>query len=206
MKSKIQSRLMLVFLSLIVCMAFIPTLAFAGDENTNTGANNTTVNDQTAPGGTQVDPANLQPNTPDQGGTQVDPANPGGDSTNPNAPDQNEQENPKVKYTITFDPNGGQWKDSTEKLEFSVPELGEIIFPEAPTREGYTFLGWGEFKIKPGTKEVIVFGDKTFKAMWQKNEVTPNTGDNATLYLYTFVLLSAGAMLVLNARRNKKEQ
>lgn len=189
MKSKIQSRLMLVFLSLIVFMAFIPTLAFAGDENTNTGANNTTVNDQTAPGG-----------------TQVDPANPGGDSTNPNAPDQNEQENPKVKYTITFDPNGGQWKDSTEKLEFSVPELGEIIFPEAPTREGYTFLGWGEFKIKPGTKEVIVFGDKTFKAMWQKNEVTPNTGDNATLYLYTFVLLSAGAMLVLNARRNKKEQ
>ena len=208
MKTKIQSRLMVVVLSLLVCLAFVPMAAFAVEDNPEPGTDATV--EEPAQG---TDEETEEPDVGDQGdeenpdGDQVDPENPDGDQVDPENPDgdeQEEQENPKVKYKITFDPNGGKWKDSTEKLILSVEELGEFIFPEAPTREGYTFLGWGETKIKPGTKEVVVFGDKTFKAMWKKNDATPKTGDNAMPYVYVLGLLTAAsAMFILRAKKVK---
>ena len=78
---------------------------------------------------------------------------------------------PVVKYTVTFDSNGGS------PVESQLVEKGTTATkPTDPTREGYTFGGWylGE---NPFDFEQLINGDITLTAKWVKAE-TPSTPDN----------------------------
>ena len=193
MKTKIQSRLMVVFLSFLVCLAFVPMAAFAVEYNTEPGTDATV---EESAQGTDEETEN-----PD--GDQVDQENPDGEEENSNQPE-------KKVLTVKVDPNGGNWKGKTDIISNQVP-YGEIyVLPEAPTKDGYTFVGWFDSdlgkdasKIVPGEKYQIII-NHTFKAMWKKNDATPNTGDNAMPYVYALGLLTAAsAMFVLRAKKAK---
>ena len=149
-----------------------------------------------------VDPG-TDPGTQDPGTEPVTPENP----TEPVEPGTT----PTVeKFMITVDPNGGTWNDSTAAKIYEIEKGQYLTLPAAPTKEGYTFMYWKGSKYQPGDK-YLVEGEHTFTAVWQKNGVSdktsPKTGDNAMLYVYTLGLLAAtSAVLILNSRRNKKEQ
>ena len=64
------------------------------------------------------------------------------------------------KYTLTFDSNGG-----TDVAAITQDYGTEVTAPAAPTREGYTFLGWD--KDIPSTMPAE---NQSFKAQWQINK------------------------------------
>ena len=72
--------------------------------------------------------------------------------------------------TVTFDPNGGELTgDATQDVEYD----NAIILPSAPTRTGYTFVGWSE----SGKTDEWNFADKirtsiTLVAQWKINVYT----------------------------------
>ena len=71
------------------------------------------------------------------------------------------------KYTVTFDPNGGQLKDDeTVPVTFGTA----IASPDDPTQEGYTFDGWTyngtAWNFESGTMPA---SDITLVASWQIN-------------------------------------
>jgi hypothetical protein len=71
-----------------------------------------------------------------------------------------------VKYTITFDANGGIFADdnSTQKIFENLPK--DSVFtniPIPPIKNGVTFLGWSP-SITGGMIEVT--GDLTYRAIW----------------------------------------
>lgn len=72
-----------------------------------------------------------------------------------------------VKYTITFDTNGGDALDQTSLVLREGDTLGEL---PAPTCTGYTFKGW--FTEKTGgtavTKDTIPTADMTIYAQWEQ--------------------------------------
>lgn len=78
--------------------------------------------------------------------------------------------NPVIKYTVTFDSNGGN-----EVKAITVGENGTIKLPEPPTKAGYKFIGWytdnGKFENK-FTEETKVTADITVYAKWE--EVLPD--------------------------------
>lgn len=68
-------------------------------------------------------------------------------------------------FTITFDPNGG-----TEIANIEV-ENGEIVkLPEAPKKDGYTFVGWTNEKGKVVTNGTKVTKNLKLRAEWVKND------------------------------------
>lgn len=76
----------------------------------------------------------------------------------------------KGNYTITFDTNGG-----TEITDIEVKN-GEIVkLPEAPTKDGYKFIGWTNEDGKVITKGTTLTKDITLKAEWVSNDVKTNT-------------------------------
>ena len=114
------------------------------------------------------------------------------------------------KFMITVDPNGGNWDGSTAAKIYEIEKGQYLTLPAAPTKEGYTFKYWKGSKYQPGDK-YLVEGEHTFTAVWEKNAVSdktsPKTGDNGMMYVYALGLLAAtSGMLILHARRNKKEQ
>ena len=142
-------------------------------------------------------------------GTQ-DPGTEPGTPENPTEPVEPGTTPTVEKFMITVDPNGGTWNDSTAAKIYEIEKGQYLTLPAAPTKEGYTFMYWKGSKYQPGDK-YLVEGEHTFTAVWQKNGVSdktsPKTGDNAMLYVYTLGLLAAtSAVLILNSRRNKKEQ
>ena len=113
--------------------------------------------------------------------------------------------------TITYNANGGKFSDDSNLKIEKYKEGENIIVIDAPTRPGYKFLYWKGSKHYPGNEYTVV-GDHTFTAVWQKNDVSdetsPKTGDNSMPYVYALGLIMAAisGMLILNARRNNKEQ
>lgn len=89
----------------------------------------------------------------------------------------------EVFYTITFDPNGGSFKDLQAPVTRKTTTDNTLAsgLPTAIEREGYEFLGWFT-DPENGTKistSTPFDGDKTVYAQWKKNETSnPNTGDN----------------------------
>lgn len=125
---------------------------------------------------------------------------------------------------MTIKPDGGKWADGTTTPKTYTVEVGKYFtLPEAPIKDGYTFLYWQGSKYNPGEQYLVTELDHTFTAVWQKNEVkpdnkgntssvntkkvdktSPKTGDNGMMYVYALeLLMAASGMLILNARRNK---
>lgn len=80
------------------------------------------------------------------------------------------------KYDITWDIDG---VDKTDNVEFG----SEIVVPEEPTKDGYTFTGWEDASGKTPEDYVTVPADDVeFVAQWEANEYTitfVDTGDTA---------------------------
>ena len=90
-----------------------------------------------------------------------------------------------VEYTITLDPDGGEFADgSTEVMEITAGYGTAITEPENPTKTGYHFLYWmdteGNESFVPDTMPV---GGSILKAKWAVNSYTITfvTGDGATV-------------------------
>jgi len=81
------------------------------------------------------------------------------------------------KYTVTFDTDGG----TPETMESIVVDTGKTIgsenFPDAPTKDGYTFGGWfdGDEKYDANT---VITKSVTLKAKWTIKTYTLTTGAN----------------------------
>ncbi len=87
-----------------------------------------------------------------------------------------------LKYTATYNPNGGKFADgSTDNIEFEVEYGASIPAPAAPTRDNYTFAGWSPVMTTMPAKDV------EFEAQWEAigpvdytitiYAVNPATGD-----------------------------
>ncbi len=77
------------------------------------------------------------------------------------------------QYTVTFDADNG-----TENTTATVAHGGTVAAPtEAPTKEGYTFVGWfvGENAYN---FESVVTGEFTIKAVWEINKYTVSFDSN----------------------------
>ena len=89
------------------------------------------------------------------------------------------------QYTITFDTDGGS------EVKSITQDYGTAVTaPEAPTKEGYTFIGWD--KDVPATMPA---GDITLKAQWSINQyrVTFVDGDSVVMS----VMLDYGSKIEL---------
>lgn len=88
-------------------------------------------------------------------------------------------------YTITYDPNGGVWKEGTseKRSESSVITQGATIW-DAPTRDGYEFVEWKGSTYQPGEAynekdENGYYVSDTLVAQWKKVENdTPSDDDD----------------------------
>lgn len=84
-------------------------------------------------------------------------------------------------YKLTYDPAGGSFADgSTNARSESYGKVtGETKVAEAPTREGYDFVGWScnGKTYQPGdTYDVMddgLYADGTLTAVWKKHEQKP---------------------------------
>ena len=87
-------------------------------------------------------------------------------------------------FTIMFDANGGQLeqKDIYKKCTTSTGKC-EINNLPTPTRDGYTFKGWGiENTCSAGVKDKIsLTDDKTYYACWVKGANTPSVDDDGNV-------------------------
>lgn len=104
-------------------------------------------------------------------------------------------------YTVKFDSNGGsEVKDVTLDVDDEgLATLEESDLPEAPTREGYRFLGWQE-KDEDGTYDLVEYPDHftagddaeesttTLKAKWICDHVIINFDSNGGTAVDSVVL------------------
>lgn len=196
---------MVVILSFLVCLAFVPMAAFAVEDNPEPSTDATVEEPAQGTGEETEDPdVGDQQDEENPDGDQVDQENPDGDQVDQENPDNGAQVDPENQvFAITYNPDGGKW-EGTSGLSVIHKKAGEkIVLMAAPTKEGYTFLGWDE-KLLKAESEYTVTADHTFKAMWKKNDATPKTGDNAMPYVYALGLLTAAsAMFVLRAKKAK---
>lgn len=99
--------------------------------------------------------------------------------------DNDDNDSPtKYKYTLTFNANGGVFANGKETATAQTKENTSSSFSvnpgayvTAPTREGYTFLGWSANKSSTTAQtSVTISGNTTFYAVWQENspEIDPN--------------------------------
>ena len=75
-------------------------------------------------------------------------------------------------YIITFDANGGTFKDGDDPITMDTDEEGKLTaLPEQPTYAGHTFNGW--YEVDGDTKLVVPHTftkDTVLKANWTKND------------------------------------
>ena len=96
------------------------------------------------------------------------------------------------QYTITFDANGG-----SEVAPITQDYNTAITAPDAPTREGYTFMGWNE--ELPATMPAR---DLTLTAQWQIN--TYELIYNVDGITYTMVPVTYGDAITLDPAPTKE--
>ena len=82
------------------------------------------------------------------------------------------------EFTITIDPNGGNWNGDTKAKIMKIKKGDYITLPQAPSKKGYTFLYWKGSNYKPGDKYKVE-KDHTFVAQWKKNEIKVSTNNNS---------------------------
>ncbi len=84
------------------------------------------------------------------------------------------------RYSITYQLNGGTGDYPVQEVLSDEDELKMYLYPDAPTRVGYTFLGWGDSEWYPQTiydagAEVILTGSSTsliLYAQWTADTYT----------------------------------
>jgi len=126
-----------------------------------------------------------------------------------------------IVYTITYDPNGGNWDGDTASRSFDYTYGTAISIYEQPTRDGYTFVEWRGSSYQPGDSYTVV-EDHTFTAIWEKDavvkpksttkaraKVLPQTGDPygnepVALLAAGAALLAAGGTAVAVDRRRQR--
>jgi len=95
------------------------------------------------------------------------PSNSGASSGSTENGGGNEETQPSVTYTITYDANGGSVSNSTMEVE-----LGKPFYHPTPSRPGYYFDGWyyGSLKYEDSDDSNTAFwgikDNVTFKAWW----------------------------------------
>lgn len=106
----------------------------------------------------------INPQGPD---VEHNPPVPNPPSPNPPAPPSAAEE-----FTITVDPAGGNWHGETNPKTFRVKKDDYITLPEAPTKDGYTFLYWKGSQFNPGD-QYQVKENHTFTAEWRQMSLPP---------------------------------
>lgn len=81
----------------------------------------------------------------------------------------------KKTFTVSFDSDGGSAVES-----ISVEEGLVATAPEAPVKDGYTFLGWYINNDKWDFANYIIYSDITLKARWTKNYTVTFDSDGGT--------------------------
>jgi LPXTG-motif cell wall-anchored protein len=87
-----------------------------------------------------------------------------------NLPETYPNPNPTTddSVSITFQPNGGSWADSSTAPIIVDCKIGdEITIPDGPVKVGAKFLYWEGSKYYPGDKYVVV-GDHVFTAIYDE--------------------------------------
>lgn len=92
------------------------------------------------------------------------------------------------QYTVTWNPNGGNWDGSTSNI-VETYEYGAIIDkPEDPTRENGIFKGWS-----PNPEPTMPASDKTYTAQWDM------------VYTLTFVDMNIGGITRTQTQQSSGE-
>lgn len=80
------------------------------------------------------------------------------------------------KYTVTYQTNGGTFSDGSNTYVETVKKGTTVNLREAPTKEGYKFLGWYCNETSSIIAvAIVVKKDCTLTAQWEKEEELPNT-------------------------------
>ena len=131
-----------------------------------------------------------------------------------------EKEEPTL-LEITYDPNGGVFRGSTDPISIEYEKYEIITIAEAPTRKGYKFLYWKGSEYSPGDKYEVT-EHHTFVAQWEKipekktdkkdtkkkdKKKSPETGDNTFMInWYTLMILAQIMLVVLLAYKIRREE
>lgn len=75
---------------------------------------------------------------------------------------------PLSSYQVTYKPNGGNWSGSTAELVHEVVQGENDSLPPAPTRDGYTFIGWSPDGAPPSN----VQENHVYTAQWDEGTTT----------------------------------
>ena len=103
-----------------------------------------------------------------------------------------------ITYNITYNLNGGE--DNTSTITSYTIESGDINLI-APTKVGYTFIGWSYEGQREPTKTVTIstgsYGEKEFTANWQANTYTVSfvAENGETIYEPTTVTYDSAFIL-----------
>ena len=111
------------------------------------------------------------------------------------------------KYDLTFDLGGGTLNGKTGTYTMTCEYGAKINLPDAPTKEGYTFLYWKGSEYEAGA-EYTVKGRHDFTAVWEGQETSPKTGDSNQIMLWIALLTAAlaGGLGVLIVSLKRKQQ
>lgn len=118
--------------------------------------------------------------------------------------------NPLVKYTLTYDANGGKDAPAAQSAETRTGSAKMTISTTKPSREDYVFMGWSRYKsggAEYGAGAAIeITGDTTLYAVWAPNNQAPKTGDDSNIGLWAALaglsMISAGAALVIFRKKS----
>lgn len=119
--------------------------------------------------------------------------------------------NPLVKYTITYNANGGKDAPAAQSVESRTGSGVLVLSKDAPTREGYIFCGWsqvtsGYAQFQPGDR-VEIKGDVTLYALWVDKASIPKTGDESSLALWAALaalsVIGMGAAITIGKKQKE---
>ena len=133
----------------------------------------------------------------------------------------------KEGYSITYDPAGGIWKDSSSEIvEKDIVDIHtQQMIEKAPTRKGYIFDGWqlesnpnkkytqGDFYDEKADDDGFVNGKLT--AIWRPidkkpdsngKNATPKTSDSTNMILYVLISAISSALLIASIGIKRRKE
>jgi len=123
----------------------------------------------------------------------------------------------ELDYKVTFNANGGLFKDNKEILIIDKWENNMETTLEKPIRDGYKFKGYytektGGTKFEMILNESGIDSNMIFYAQWEENSAAseaienPNTGDNIKISIILLILSSVGLFVTFNIINKKKHE